>query len=529
MLNDIIGRFRRREVGELEAEIRRALEERRPYLLLRLGDGEGSVIRINDHDTSNYAAYYAANQREFLKIWFDDESVGESRRFDAIIDEFNTVIQHADAIGGIYGSAVTHEYRLGSRRGIAWVVNTMRKVLALAESRPDWAGRTSIHELGVHYDLLLSGALARLLQGRKHVGLISCQDELPDALKRTYNIGEIEFYKVPGEKIHIHTLGQTAIEGNHWPERFFELCDVIDKSPDRSGQLFLVAAGMLGKIYASKLKAAGAVVLDIGAVADLWMGKMTRTFPSVPDEFALTPSGRSLLVLVDVGGLGGIGSEWNPYRDRIRPVVFEPNPPEAAAIRQQISTINDGLVVEAALSNGQQRRSLNVTKSLGCTSLLEPNVDLLSNYSVEPAFRVTHTVEVDCIRFDELMLAKGLPQPDVIKIDVQGFEFQVLEGFGDVLNSCLGVKLEAHLYPIYKGQKLLHDLVALLEGYDLVLRKVIPVDHFDGDCVEVDAWFTCGLRRSSNLDEVSRDKLALIERAWEINPRRRVFSAEQFA
>ena len=63
------------------------------------------------------------------------------------------------------------------------------------------------------------------------------------------------------------------------------------------------------------------------------------------------------------------------------------------------------------------------------------------------------------------------PAPDAIKIDVQGFEFQVLQGFGSLLQHCLGIELEAHFYPIYRGQKLLHDIVSMLSDYGLVLRK----------------------------------------------------------
>jgi hypothetical protein len=40
-----------------------------------------------------------------------------------------------------------------------------------------------------------------------------------------------------------------------------------------------VAAGMLGKIYAMDLKKSGAVVLDIGSIADALVGKNTRIFP----------------------------------------------------------------------------------------------------------------------------------------------------------------------------------------------------------------------------------------------------------
>ncbi|ACL58064.1 methyltransferase FkbM family [Methylobacterium nodulans ORS 2060] len=358
--------------------------------------------------------------------------------------------------------------------------------------------------------------------------MISCHDDLPEALRRTYGIGEVEHHKVPGEQIHQETLGAKAVEGAHWPHRFRELCEELDRPADRRGQLFLVAAGMLGKIYAHKLKKSGAVVIDIGAVADLWMGKITRSFPSLPPEVALKPRFPPV-VFVDIGGLGGIGPEWQPYLESVRPVVFEPNPPEAAAIRERIAQRPGGIVLERALSNRAERRTLNVAKSLDCTSLLAPNSELLRRYSIEPAFRVTHTVDVDCVRYDTLVRCGEAPLPEVIKIGVQGFEYEVLEGFGDTLSHCLGVKLKAHLYPIYEGQKLLHDLVRLLQPFGLALRRITPVDHFDGDVVEVDAWFTCDAARTAALDPERAAKLAFIETVWELPPHRRVFGPDQFA
>ncbi|MET7244644.1 FkbM family methyltransferase [Methylobacterium sp. EM32] len=528
MLSEIKERFATASITDVENEINQALDTGTPYLLLRLGDGEGSCTIVSEEDEAENHNYYRANRLEFAEIWFKNTSVVDDPEFSEAIKAFNDAIPAADCLGGLYAEAIDHEYGIGSRRGIAWVVNTMRRVLALSAQDPAWAARTSVHSLVLHYDLVLSGTLARVLRGRARIGLISCHDDLPEALRRTYGIGEVEHFKVPGEKSHRAALGDRSVEGAHWPHRFRELCAELDRPVDRRGQLFLVAAGILGKIYAHKLKQRGAVVLDIGAVADLWMGKITRTFPELPLEVALKPTFVPVN-LIDVGGLGGLGAEWQPHLDRIRPVMFEPNPPEAAAIRERMATVRGALVVERALSHRSERRTLNVTKSLGCTSLLTPNSSLLWRYSIEPAFRITHTVEVDCVRYDSLVGRGEVPLPDAIKIDVQGFEYEVLEGFGDTLFNCLGVKLEAHLYPIYEGQKLLHDLVRLLKPFGLALRKIVPVDHFDGDIVEVDAWFTCDAARAAALDPERAAKLAFIETVWDLPAHRRVFGADQFA
>ena len=161
-------------------------------------------------------------------------------------------------------------------------------------------------------------------------------------------------------------------------------------------------------------------------------------------------------------------------------------------------------------------RTLHVTEHPGCTSLRRPNEEFLAGYSIAPAFAVRRTDEVDCVRYDALHAQGRVPAPDAIKIDVQGFEYEVLLGFGALLQGCLGVELESHFYPLYHGQRLLHDVVRLLDGFGLRLRRLEPVPHFDGDLVEADAFFTRSRDSLDPHDAVARRKLALLERVWEL-------------
>ncbi|WP_043748767.1 hypothetical protein [Methylobacterium nodulans] len=145
MLDEVKERFARASLADLEREIVRALDIGSPYLFLRLGDGEGSCTIIDADDEAAHCDYYRANRREFVDIWFKDESVLDDPEFTRAIEAFNEAIPAADSLGGIWAELVDHEYGLGSRRGIAWVVNTMRKVLMLADRDPAWAARTSMH------------------------------------------------------------------------------------------------------------------------------------------------------------------------------------------------------------------------------------------------------------------------------------------------------------------------------------------------------------------------------------------------
>jgi hypothetical protein len=292
MLSELQSRFAPSSAQLVEEDVLGHLRGRTPYLMLRMGDGEGACIKLNLDDEQEFALLYRQNRRDFTQIWFGDREIVGDSAFEAALDEFNGLIQVADCFGAFSAAAVEFAYRTGSGRDVAWVVNTMRKVLEAADRDPGWASRTRVDTLSVHYDLLTSGALERILAAAPRVGLVSCHADLPAALMGRFGLGEVEFHKVPGEKAHSSVLGDAAVEGRHWPTRFSELSAIFDRG-DRHGQLFLVAAGFLGKIYAAKLKKSGAVVLDIGAVADLLMGKETRTFPEAVRPHVLVGAGEN--------------------------------------------------------------------------------------------------------------------------------------------------------------------------------------------------------------------------------------------
>jgi FkbM family methyltransferase len=232
------------------------------------------------------------------------------------------------------------------------------------------------------------------------------------------------------------------------------------------------------------------------------------------------------LVIVDVGAAGGLSDDWSSLRRPRVSVMFEPNADAARELHRGVPERERRIVVESALAEAPGRRTLYQTASLQCWSLLEPNHALLAGYSIGPAFRVRGTTEVEVTTYADLHAQGRVPVPDVLKVDVQGYEHEVLTGFGPLLGACLGVQLEAHVRPIYSGQRLLGDLVELLAGQGLGLRRLVPTGKFDGDLVEFDAWFTPGLEATQALAPGRAAKLRDIERIWDLSPRRRAFRSD---
>lgn len=222
------------------------------------------------------------------------------------------------------------------------------------------------------------------------------------------------------------------------------------------------------------------------------------------------------IVFVDVGARGGFSQSMQLRGALVRPILFEPEPEEADGLRRACSAWSGAQVHERALSNITGPRKLYFTRNPGCSSLLPPNTEFLRSYPEAPAFEVVKEIDVDCVRYDELFQHGKAPAPDAIKIDVQGAEYLVLEGFGDLLQGCLGVELECHTYPLYHGERLISDLTTLLARFGLMLYRLRKVDHFLSEWIEFDAWFIRPDRLLDKADKVAAAKLAAIKKAWEL-------------
>lgn len=72
--------------------------------------------------------------------------------------------------------------------------------------------------------------------------------------------------------------------------------------------------------------------------------------------------------------------------------------------------------------------------------------------------------------------------PDLIKLDVQGYEIEVLKGGIETLASGTGVLMEVNLIDINKGAPLFHDAVAFMADrgfrvYDICSFGCRPYDR----------------------------------------------------
>jgi hypothetical protein len=77
------------------------------------------------------------------------------------------------------------------------------------------------------------------------------------------------------------------------------------------------------------------------------------------------------------------------------------------------------------------------------------------------------TVTKTSVRLDTLL--KRYPPPDFIKLDVQGYELEVLKGGPQSLHAATAILMEASTLPINQGCPLIADVFAFMDQADFRL------------------------------------------------------------
>jgi hypothetical protein len=237
-------------LDNLVQRIQSALDKGEGFSLIRLGDGEGLFLCGRRPDVGGATlngkfiqANIAANRGHL-----------QGDEHQQLIKRFAAAIEDSDWIG---------------IADIPQCLHGPRQMVAVAEGIAQyWQGRIDhiVPKLvpggwHVHNYLLYSGQYS-LPPFNRVSGLIS--PSLPKGLEGQ----PIEHFIIPGEHwFRKDTSGEHA----HYPVVFERCLDWISRTV-QPGQLWLVGAGILGKIYCQAIRAQGGVAIDVGSVIDLSSG-----------------------------------------------------------------------------------------------------------------------------------------------------------------------------------------------------------------------------------------------------------------
>jgi FkbM family methyltransferase len=209
------------------------------------------------------------------------------------------------------------------------------------------------------------------------------------------------------------------------------------------------------------------LILERGTIADAvpWMLKID---PIIPDGG----------IVFDVGGFRGITSQWFARKSH-HVHTFEPMPENAESIRMALKARNveNVSVHQIAVSDRIGTSEFHLCAMKGHNSLGRVNTSAHVG-----------SIQVPTTTLDDFADRNGIGAIDFLKIDVEGFELEVLKGAAKLLSShgIKGLLFEANksvLFSIGKSAGPIHDLLSTY-GYSVADLDGRPASRSDVDGCE---------------------------------------------
>jgi FkbM family methyltransferase len=119
-----------------------------------------------------------------------------------------------------------------------------------------------------------------------------------------------------------------------------------------------------------------------------------------------------------------------------------------------------------AIGPSQERRTIHISKKEDSSSIL--SIRKLQS-DLFPGTEESHEATISVDRLDSFINGSQIESPALLKLDVQGFEFEALIGCKKLLNFFDEIYCECSFYELYKDQKLVSNIIELLSENDFIL------------------------------------------------------------
>ena len=153
-------------------------------------------------------------------------------------------------------------------------------------------------------------------------------------------------------------------------------------------------------------------------------------------------------------------------------IGFEPNEEEFNKLEKNNPK---KIFYDCAIGDGSEKY-LNICKEPGMTSFLEPDMDYLNNFhSFDDFAEIIKKKKVKTKKLDDVK-----EKIDLLKIDVQGYEYEIIQHGKEKIKNSLVIQLETSPIPLYKNEKTSSEVIYQLEklGFSLHMFNKVNTKTF---------------------------------------------------
>ncbi|MEO8399930.1 MAG: FkbM family methyltransferase [Ignavibacteriaceae bacterium] len=192
--------------------------------------------------------------------------------------------------------------------------------------------------------------------------------------------------------------------------------------------------------------------------------------------------------VIDVGAnVGQFANEINKILPKVKIYAFEPLTDCFNELRNNTKKLNIQLY-NYALGNENGKNEINMSNHTPSSSLLKMT-QLHKDIYVHSKDHNIQKIEVR--KLDDMYGNMDIKFPILLKLDVQGYELEVLRGAKDFLNRVKVVLTEINYSRLYQNQATFKDLFLLLDSYGFAYRGnlVQTVSPINGEVLYTDSVF----------------------------------------
>jgi FkbM family methyltransferase len=140
---------------------------------------------------------------------------------------------------------------------------------------------------------------------------------------------------------------------------------------------------------------------------------------------------------------------------------------------------------QVCLGSAPGEAELRVASFSDASSMLPLSNEGKRAWSLQESAREKVRVET----LDGWVAQHRLPLPDLIKLDVQGFELEVLKGASECLRHAAAILTEVSFREFYDGQCLFHDVVRFMAEHDFWLASIGQGVNLGRPLLQCDGFF----------------------------------------
>lgn len=191
-------------------------------------------------------------------------------------------------------------------------------------------------------------------------------------------------------------------------------------------------------------------------------------------------------VIYDIGA--NVGT-WTLLAKAVYPAAtlhcFEPLFGHLEKFRQATAALSGVTPHQVCLGSAAGEAKLRVLDFSDASSLLPISGEGKKRWNLQEAGQEAVKVE----RLDDWVVGHDLPAPDLLKIDVQGYELEVLKGAETCLSRAKAVLAEVSFRQFYESQCLFHDVVSFMAQRGFWLSAVGHGIALGRPLIQCDALF----------------------------------------